>query len=160
MKLPKSNFLKLVIAVALCQLAGIIGSAFTFSAIPAWYAFLNKPAFSPPNWLFGPVWTMLYTLMGISLYLVWKTRFNKKFKNIALNIFYIQLILNSVWSILFFGLRNPVYAFIEIIMLWLTIAISIKTFYKINKTASYLLVPYLLWVSFASVLNFAIAILN
>ena len=140
-------------------MAGIIGSVFTFPAIPTWYATLNKPFFSPPNWIFGPVWTALFTLMGIALYLVWqkKTKFKKA---AALRIFTIQLILNTLWSILFFGLQSPALAFIEILFLWAFIALSIKAFYKVSKAAGYLLVPYILWISFATLLNLAIVMLN
>jgi tryptophan-rich sensory protein len=157
-KLPKIHFVKLVTAILLCQFAGIVGSAFTFSAIPNWYAFLEKPFFSPPNWVFGPVWTTLYTLMGISLYLIWINK--SKLKKEALSIFYAQLVLNTLWSILFFGLKNPAIAFIEILLLWVLVAAAIVKFNKINKTAGYLLIPYILWVSFASLLNAAIVWLN
>lgn len=160
MKLPKSNLAKLIIAIVLCQMAGIIGSLFTFQAIPTWYADLAKPSFSPPNWIFGPVWTTLYTLMGISLYLVWNSKTKQNIKKEALSVFYAQLILNSLWSIIFFGLKNLELAFVEILLMWVLIAASIVKFNKINKTASYLLIPYLLWVSFATLLNFAIAWLN
>ncbi|RJR28983.1 tryptophan-rich sensory protein [Candidatus Microgenomates bacterium] len=149
---------KLVLAIALCQLAGIVGSVFTFQAIPTWYATLNKPFFSPPNWVFGPVWTALYTLMGVSLYLIWTNK--SKLKKEALSVFYAQLIINSLWSMLFFGLKNPALAFIVILLLWVLIAATIVKFYKFSKLASYLLIPYLLWVGFASVLNLAIVLLN
>lgn len=160
MNLPKSNLLKVIFAIFICQMAGIIGSFFTFSAIADWYAFLEKPSFAPPNWIFGPVWTILYTLMGVSLYLVWNSKARKNLKKDALSVFYAQLILNTLWSILFFGFKNPELAFVEILLMWVLIAASIVKFYKIDKTASYLLIPYLLWVSFASLLNFAIAYLN
>lgn len=140
--------------VLLCQAAGTIGSIFTFSAIPNWYAYLNKPFFNPPNWIFGPVWTTLYTLMGIAVYLVWKKRKGIPFW------FWVQLVLNALWSILFFGLQNPILAFVGVIFLWLSIFLTITSFYRIHKTAAYLLVPYLLWVTFASLLNASIALLN
>jgi tryptophan-rich sensory protein len=150
---------KLIISIVTCQLAGIIGALFTTPAIPTWYATLVKPSFNPPSWLFGPAWTILYILMGISLYLIWtkKTQINKKS---ALIIFSLQLILNSLWSILFFGLKNPLLAFFEIIAMWLVILATIVKFYPISKKASYLLIPYILWVSFASVLNLFIVRLN
>lgn len=151
---------KLVLAILICQLAGIIGSVFTISSIPTWYASLNKPFFSPPNSIFGPVWVILYTLMGISLYIVWKSKVNKRLKTPALRFFYIQLILNSLWSILFFGLKSPLLAFIEILVLLIMIAATIVKFYKISPPSAYLLAPYLLWVTFASVLNLAIVLLN
>lgn len=149
-----NKFLKLLIAIVICEGAGLIGSFFTIASVNTWYITLNKPFFNPPSWVFGPVWTILYLLMGISLYLVWG---NKK---ISLKWFWIQLILNSLWSIIFFGLKNPTFAFFGIVLLWLAIAMTIKSFWKHNKTASWLLVPYLLWVTFASVLNLSIVLLN
>ena len=151
------NYLKLISSIIICELAGILGSIFTISSVSTWYITLNKPFFNPPSWLFGPVWTALYLLMGISLYLIWT---NKKRTKKALTIFGIQLILNTLWSILFFGLKTPLFAFIEIIFLWIAIMLSIQYFYKINKTAAYLLIPYILWVSFAAILNFSIFVLN
>ena len=153
-----NNFFKLLAAIAVCQLAGIIGTPFTITAIPSWYATLNNPFFSPPNFLFGPVWTVLYFLMGVSLYLIWISK--SKLKKNAFKIFFIQLTLNALWSIIFFGLKNPLLAFIDIVALWITISLTIKHFYKISKPASYFLIPYILWVSFATLLNLAIVILN
>jgi tryptophan-rich sensory protein len=152
------NFLKLLLCILICEGAGIIGSIFTTPSIATWYAELVKPSFNPPNYLFGPVWITLYLLMGISLYLIW----NAKDKKImpAVIIFAIQLILNSVWSIVFFGLHSPFYAFIIIVALWIFIVLSIVFFFRIRKTAAYLLIPYICWVSFAAVLNFAIFSLN
>ncbi|MBI2405804.1 tryptophan-rich sensory protein [Candidatus Microgenomates bacterium] len=149
---------QLLLSIGVCLGAGFIGSFFTVSAIPTWYATLNKPIFSPPNWVFAPVWTTLYILMGISLYFVWVSK--SKIKQKVLTLFFIQLGLNALWSILFFGLKNPTLAFIEIVALWITIFLTIKYFYPISKLAAYLLVPYILWVSFASVLNVAIVLLN
>jgi benzodiazapine receptor len=150
---------KIIIAIFVCQLAGIIGSVFTTSAIPEWYSTLVKPEFTPPSWLFAPVWITLYTLMGISLYLVWGRK-DKKDATPALLVFFAQLVLNAVWSIVFFGLQSPFYAFIIIIFLWVLIAGSIYFFYPISKTAAYLMIPYILWVSFAALLNYFIWILN
>lgn len=143
----------LIFSIGLCLGVGIIGSFFTVSAIPSWYATLNKPIFSPPNWVFGPVWTVLYVFMGISLYLVWQK------KNVP-SIFWIQLILNAAWSIIFFGWHNPLLALVDIVVLWIAIILTIKAFYKINKLAANLLIPYLLWVSFAIILNLFIVLLN
>lgn len=154
----KINILKLLSAIALCQLAGFIGSWFTTPAIRSWYVFLEKPDFNPPNWLFAPVWTLLFILMAISLYLVWQSTAKKKTQ--ALIIFYLQLGLNIIWSVIFFGLKNPGLAFGEILFLWLLILLTITSFYKINKTSAYLLTPYLVWVSFAAFLNFLIWNLN
>ena len=144
---------KLLYAIIICQLAGLIGSVFTDTGM--WYQNLVKPFFQPPNYLFGIVWPILFLLMGIALYLVWDRR------NIcALRLFGLQLVLNILWSALFFGLKQPILALIEIFVLWYFILLTTKEFYKINKTAGYLLVPYLLWVSFAIALNLAIVILN
>ena len=155
-----SNPFKLITSLLVCQLAGLIGSLFTMSKIPNWYMTLNKPELAPPNWIFGPVWTTLFVLMGIALYMVWKQGTDKKDVKIALYIFGTQLILNVLWSIIFFGLENPGSAFVEIISLWISILLSIIYFYRINKTAGYLLIPYIAWVSFASYLNFMIWGLN
>lgn len=152
------NWPILIVSILLCLVAGLAGSIFTISAIPTWYAALIKPPFSPPNYIFGPVWTTLYILMGISLYIIWSS--NAKSKKNAIIIFIVQLVLNAVWSIIFFGLKNPGLAFIELIALWISIFIIILLFRKISKAASYLLYPYIAWVTFAGVLNFSIWMLN
>lgn len=152
--------LKLALCVLFCQAAGIVGAVFTSPAIPAWYANLHKPAFNPPGWIFAPVWTLLFLLMGISAFLVWnKIGEDKKVKT-ALSLFVLQLALNTLWSVLFFGLRSPLYAFGEIIILWLAILATILNFYRVSKAAALMLLPYILWVSFAVILNFAIVALN
>ena len=151
---------KLILSIILCQFTGIIGSIATIPAIPSWYASLIKPPFNPPSWIFGPVWTILYTIMGISLYLIWQKGINKKQVKEAVKFFYLQLIFNSFWSIIFFGLKNPFAAFVEIIILLILIAFVIIKFYKINKIAAFLLVPYLIWSSFATLLTYNIWILN
>ncbi len=158
--MTKQNFFRLLVSVLICELAGIIGSFFTTPAIPAWYASLTKPSFNPPNWLFGPVWTTLFLLMGIAFYLIWQKLAVNKTAKLAMIIFIIHLGFNTLWSILFFGLRNPFYGLIDIAILWLMIVYLIYAFMAIDKRAAYLLVPYLLWVSFATVLNFAIWQLN
>ena len=150
--MPK-NIPKLLLSIGLCLLAGGVGSIFTMSAIPNWYVTLNKPFFSPPNWVFAPIWTILYILMGISLYLVWR-------KGKVPSIFWIQFILNAFWSIIFFGMKNPTLALVDIVALWISIVLTIKSFYKINKLAGNLLLPYLTWVTFASILNLSIVLLN
>jgi tryptophan-rich sensory protein len=163
-----SNIFKLIIAVVVSELAGVIGSLFTISAIPthsagsgqAWYAGLVKPALNPPSWVFGPVWTTLYFLMGIAAFLVWRMGWERKEVKMALGVFGIQLFLNAIWSIIFFGLHSPGWALVDIALLWLAIVWTMVVFYKISKPAAYLLVPYLLWVSFASYLNYAILVLN
>ncbi len=153
------NFFKLIGSIILCELVGIVSVLFTIASIPTWYRSLNKPFFSPPNWVFGPVWTMLYFLMGVSLYLVWKRGVNKKTRT-ALLYFFIQLGLNFLWSAVFFGFHLPLVAFINIVFLWLAIFVTILKFYQLSKSAAYLLIPYILWVSFASALNFSIVVLN
>lgn len=165
MRLPK-DILKLVLSVAICQGAGLIGTLFTFSSIQNWYNLLNQPSFRPPNWLFGPVWTILYTLMGISFYLIWvklnDKKYLKKAKQIrlALVIFLIHLFFNATWSIIFFGLHNIFLALINILVIWVFIVVLISKFWSLDKRASILLIPYLAWVSFATILNYSIWILN
>lgn len=151
---------KLVSSIIICQLVALVGAAVTFPAITSWYVTLNKPGFTPPNWLFGPVWTILFLLMGISLYLVWEK--GTRIRNVrkALYYFSAQLGLNFLWSLFFFGWHNPLLAFFDIIVLWLAILFTISQFEKISKLAAYLLYPYLFWVSLATILNFAIVILN
>jgi len=150
----KFNLGKLILCILITEGAGIIGSVATASSVKSWYLTdLIKPTFNPPSWLFGPVWTLLFLLMGIALYLVWNKKNN-------LFWFWTQLILNTLWSFLFFGLRSPTLAFYEIIILWVAILMTIIRFNKYNKTASKLLWPYLAWVSFASFLNYSIMILN
>jgi translocator protein len=143
----------LFFSILLCEAAGLIGSLFTFSAIRDWYQFLNKPVFSPPNFLFGPVWTTLYAMMGVVLFLVWKNKEGK-------TLFLIHLFFNAIWSIVFFGMKNPGLAFANILVIWIFIILMIVRFQKINKIASLLLFPYLWWVTFASCLNYFIWILN
>jgi len=156
----KINLFKLLTSVLLCQLAGAVGSVFTVSSIENWFPLLEKPAFSPSSWIFFPVWVVLYTLMGISLYIVWGKGVQQREVKIGLLIFGLQLGINILWSVLFFGLKSPYYAFIEIIFLWLAILLTIFQFRKISKTASYLLLPYIIWVSFAALLNYYLWILN
>lgn len=151
---------KLFISIAIPLLVGLVGSAVTFPAIPAWYATLTKPAFSPPNWLFGPVWTVLYILMGIAFYLVWKKGTKSEKVRAAIWVYGIQLVVNALWSAVFFGLRSPPGGFVVIILLLVLIIAMIRQFYRVNTWAAYLLVPYLLWVAFATVLNLNVWILN
>ncbi|HUC02105.1 MAG TPA: TspO/MBR family protein [Candidatus Paceibacterota bacterium] len=156
----KFDWLKLIIAVVVSEAAGVIGSIFTVSAIPIWYATLAKPALNPPAWIFGPVWTTLYLLMGIAAFLVWRKGWNSKGVKAALSLFAIQLILNALWSIIFFGLHSPAWALIEIIAMWIVIVATITAFSKISRSAAWLLAPYILWVSFALYLNYSIWRLN
>lgn len=154
------NIPKLVLSIGVCLGAGVIGSFFTVQSIPTWYATLNKPSFSPPNWVFGPVWTVLYILMGISLYLVISNKAQVTSRNRAVRMFAVQLILNVFWSLIFFGLHSPFLALLTILALWVAIVLTMRAFLKINKISGWLLVLYLVWVSFASVLNLAIVFLN
>ena len=158
MALP--NWGKLVISLLLPQLAGLVGALFTTPNIPGWYAGLIKRELNPASWVFGPVWTTLFILMGIAMYLVWSKGLDKKGVSIALGVFIAQLALNTLWSVLFFGIQNPGAAFIEIIILWLSILATIILFKQVSQTAAWLLVPYILWVSFAAYLNYSIWILN
>ena len=148
-------WLALVGFIALCEAAGLAGTAFTMSAIPEWYAFLDKPAFSPPNWLFGPVWTLLYFMMGVAAWLVWRRAGAG-----ALKVFWLQLALNALWTPLFFGLRSPLAGLVCIAALWLAIVWTMVVFWRVSRPAAALLLPYLAWVSFASMLNLGIYLLN
>jgi tryptophan-rich sensory protein len=150
---------KLVVSITLCQLAGFLGSLFTTPAIPTWYQTLHKPPFTPPNWIFSPVWISLFILMGISLFYVWRRPGHPQLKK-ALIFFFVQLILNVLWSLAFFGLRSPLLGLIDIALLWIAILFTILTFFQVSKFAGVLLLPYLLWVSFATPLNFSLWILN
>jgi len=154
-----TDFLKLVVSIILCQIAGLLGALFTTPAIPTWYATLKKPFFNPPNWIFSPVWISLFILMGISLFFVWRRTDHPKFK-ITFFFFFVQLIFNVLWSIAFFGLKSPLLGLIDIILLWIAILLTIQNFLKISKFAGVLLIPYLLWVSFAALLNFSLWLLN
>lgn len=150
---------KLLLSIALSFVAGGIGSLATVPNIPTWYAALEKPFFNPPNWVFGPVWTLLYVLMGVSLYLIWINK-GKKPKQSAYNLFGAQLVLNALWSIVFFGLHQPWLAVIVIMALLTTLTLTIRSFAPYSKMAAWLLVPYIAWVSFATTLNISIALLN
>lgn len=153
-----NKLLKLITSLTLTLGVGALGSTLTLPSIDIWYRFLNKPFFSPPDWVFGPVWTALYILMGLSLYLVWNSK--SKNKNMVMGLFLSQLGLNFLWSVIFFANRNPQLAFAEIIILWIFILMTIKETKKISSNAAYLLYPYLAWVTFASILNLSVAILN
>lgn len=152
------NYSKLVISIAVCELAGIIGSVFTVSEIPTWFATLAKPSWNPPGWLFGPVWVTLYALMGISLWLIWKS--SSKEKGRAMWLFAIQLVLNALWTPVFFGAHSLGNALAVIVLLWAAIVLTITVFKRISRPAAWLLVPYILWVSFAAYLNYTIWMLN
>jgi len=176
-----NNFLKLLASIIICELAGATGSVFTSSEIGVWYKNLKKPAFNPPNWVFGPVWTIVFILMGVSLYLVWSKKWeprkrigqdealnslSQKFLsgawrrlNIVL-IFGTQFVLNILWSVIFFGLHNPGVAFFELLMLWFAVVFTMVNFRRVSKATTWLLFPYILWISFAGILNYFVWILN
>ncbi|OUD37610.1 TspO/MBR family protein [Flavobacterium sp. FPG59] len=156
-----NKFLKIIIAVAACLAIGYTSGMVTRSSITTWYPTLIKPSFNPPNWIFAPVWSTLYAMMGVAAGFVWsEIKSNEEVVKKALIFFLIQLGLNALWSYLFFGLHNPMLAGLEIIVLWLMIYETYIQFAKINKIAGYLLIPYLAWVSFAAVLNGSIWWLN
>jgi len=154
------EIIKLAISIGVCLVAGFVGSIFTNASIPTWYATLEKPSFNPPNWLFAPVWTILFILMGISAFFVWRVGLSEPNVKMALIIFIIQLILNAFWSVAFFGLRSPIAGLIVIVALWIAILLTILSSIKVSIAAGILLIPYILWVSFASILNASIYILN
>jgi benzodiazapine receptor len=152
---------KILTVVVTCIAIGYFSGIVTRSSIETWYPNLIKPSFNPPNWIFAPVWSMLYIMMGVAAGLVWdRINFEKEMVKKALVLFAIQLGLNALWSYLFFGLMNPMLALLEIVVLWLMIYETYIQFAKINKIAGYLLIPYLAWVSFAAVLNASIWWLN
>ncbi len=158
--MKSGDIIKLVVSIVACQCAGIIGSIFTTPAIPTWYAALEKPFFNPPNWLFAPAWITLYLLMGIAAFLIWRQGLGQKGVRVALVIFLVQLVLNALWSVVFFGLQSPLWGVVVILALWVAILLTIIRFFKLSTAAGALLLPYILWVSFASVLNVAIWVLN
>lgn len=154
------KIIAIIIAIAIPVTVGALSGFFTTSEITSWYAGINKPSFNPPNWIFGPVWTLLYVLMGIASYLVWKKGTDSLEVKTALLLYGQQLFFNFWWSFIFFYLHEPGWAFAEIIFLWLLILVTIFRFSKVSKTAAWLLVPYISWVSFAAILNYAIWQLN
>ncbi len=151
---------KLVISVVGCELVGLLGTPFTINSIAEWYVYLEKPFFAPPNWLFAPAWTLLYFLMGVSVYLIWRQVWKRPEVKGAIKVFLAQLMLNFLWSPMFFGLRSPELGLINIIVMWIMIVLTMRKFYPLSKTAFYLLVPYIAWVSFATLLNASIVVLN
>jgi tryptophan-rich sensory protein len=150
----------LLVSIIICQLAGLIGSFATTPAIPGWYASLRKPAFTPPSSVFAPVWIILFLLMGCALFLVWRQGVRIPAVKWAILIFVIQLILNVLWSFAFFGMRSPLAGLIVICVLWIMIVVTIVAFFRLSTFAGILLIPYILWVSYAAVLNAAIFAIN
>ena len=155
-----NNTLKLIIAIAIPLAVGATSGFFTITGVESWYQTINKPSWNPPGSVFGPVWTTLYVLMGVALFLVWKSSGSDTLKRTAITLFAIQLILNFFWSFIFFDQQQPGWAFVEIITLWFFILLTIFSFARVSKTAAWLLVPYISWVSFAAILNYTIWKLN
>jgi len=155
-----NNTVKLIISILIPVAVGAISGFFTTAEIPGWYQTINKPTWNPPSWIFGPVWTTLYLLMGIALYLVWKSEAVQSVKKMAIILFAVQLLLNFFWSFIFFNQHQIGLALAEIITMWFFILLTIFAFAPINKLAAWLLVPYISWVSFATILNYTIWKLN
>jgi benzodiazapine receptor len=143
---------KLVVSLLVPLAIGGLAGAFTAEAIPEWYASLNQPSFNPPNWVFGPVWTILYIILGISLFIIWKLESGKK-RNLAIFIFMVQILLNFGWSLFFFYFKMIGLALIDIAALWIMIVVMLVRFHKLNPLAAYINIPYIVWVTFATVLN-------
>jgi len=155
-----SNIVKAIIAIVIPLMVGATSGFFTVTGVESWYQTIQKPSWNPPNWIFGPVWTTLYVMMGIALFLVWKEDTSEELKKIAIALFAVQLTLNFFWSFIFFNQQQPGWALVEIIAMWFFILLTIFAFAQVNKTAAWLLVPYISWVSFASILNYTIWQLN
>lgn len=151
---------KLLLSIIIVFIIGALGSVATASEIPVWYAALAKPAWAPPNWLFGPVWTTLYVLIGIALFLVWRRGLEEEGVKVALTVFAVQLGLNLLWSLVFFGLQSILGGLVIILLLWIVILANIILFYRISTWSGVILIPYLIWVSIASYLNYSIYLLN
>ena len=155
-----NSVIKLVVGIVASFAAGGIGSLFTFKAIPTWYSSLKKPPYTPPNWAFGPVWTTLYILMGISVFLVWQQGLDTSGTLLAFILFWIQLVLNALWSVIFFGMKSKGGGVITIIVLWFLILATVVASFRVSSWAGALLIPYILWVSIASYLNIGVWTLN
>ena len=153
------QILKLVASLLLPLGVGGIAGMYTTEAIPGWYASLVQPSFNPPNWVFGPVWTTLYIIMGISLFLIWKLPASKE-RNQAILVFMVQLVLNFCWSFFFFHFKMIGLALVDIVGLWIMILVMLFRFYKLKPISAYINIPYLLWVTFATALNTAYFFLN
>jgi benzodiazapine receptor len=154
------DIVKLIVSIVACQCAGLIGSLATTPNIPTWYATLEKPVFTPPSWLFAPAWITLYLLMAVAAFLIWRKGLAHEGVKCALTLFLVQLVLNALWSVVFFGLQSPLYGMVVILALWIAILLTIIKFFRLSTAAGWLMIPYILWVSFASVLNISIWVLN
>jgi tryptophan-rich sensory protein len=152
------SFIRIVLSIALPLGLGAVGGFFTSSSVTGWYGSLKKPSFNPPSWVFGPAWTVLYILMGIAFFLIWKS--NNTLKNKAISFYLLQLLFNFAWTFIFFYAQQPGWALVEILILWILIIATISCFFKISPLAGWLLIPYICWVTFATILNFAIWKLN
>jgi len=151
---------KIVVAVGVSELTGVLGALFTYPSLSTWYASLQKPSFVPPNWIFFPVWVTLYTLMGIAAYLVWDKGLRARAVRTSLSLFALQLVLNFLWTFIFFGLHSLLYGLVEIVMLWIVIALTMISFSRVSKAAGLLLLPYIVWISIAGTLNYYLWLLN
>jgi translocator protein len=158
--MERNELFHLILSIVICQMAGIIGSIFTASSVASWYPTLVKPSFAPPGSYIGLIWIVLFTLMGISLFLIWRETPGNPAARIALYFFAAQLIVNVLWNVAFFGLQSPISGLVVIVILWILILITIIKFWPINKTAALLLIPYIAWVSIAAYLNYSFWILN
>lgn len=158
--MEKNDLFRLILSIVICQMAGILGSIFTASSVASWYPTLAKPSFTPPGSYIGLIWIVLFTLMGVSLFLIWREIPSNPAARIALYFFAGQLIVNVLWNVAFFSLQSPISGLIVIVVLWILILISIIKFWPINRTAALLLIPYIVWVSIAAYLNYSIWRLN
>ncbi len=159
MRSTRTDILKLVASLLICQFAGALGAIFTVRSVQGWYTTLNRPPFAPPSGVFAPVWTTLFVLMGIALFMVWR-RAGHPGAPAALRVFAIQWLLNVLWSVAFFGLQSPLLGLIDIVALWGMIVLTIVRFARVSRPAAWLLAPYIAWVSFAIVLNASYWVLN
>jgi translocator protein len=155
-----TNTIKLIISIAIPVAIGATSGFFTVTGVESWYQTINKPSWNPPSWIFGPVWTSLYVMMGIALYLVWKSDSSSILKKTAFILFAVQLLFNFFWSFIFFNQQQVGWALVEMLIMWVLILLTIFAFANVSKTAAWLLVPYIVWVSFAAILNFTIWKLN
>lgn len=155
-----NNILKLIISLAIPLAIGATSGFFTVSGVESWFQTINKPTWNPPNWIFGPVWTTLYVMMGIAFFIIWKSEIRSELKKSAIVLFAVQLVLNFFWSFIFFNQHEIGWALVEIIIMWFFILFTIFAFGNISKTAAWLMVPYISWVSFATILNYTIWQLN
>jgi translocator protein len=155
-----SEIPKLIVSILAVFLAGAVGTVYTLKEITTWYVSLIKPSWTPPNWAFGPIWSTLYVLMGISLFLIWREGLERKDVKIAILVFAVQLVINVGWSIIFFATHNIIGGLVLVIILWISILINILVFYRISKPAAIILIPYLIWVTIAGYLNYTVFVLN